>query len=86
MPDKLSKVVEGLFDEVNKVVIGMESLKELLLVAAISGGHILIEGPMGTAKTTVPRTFAHAALSLPDGNGRWSTGRACTHALTTLSW
>lgn len=60
MPDKLNKVIDGLFDEVNKVVIGMESLKELLVVAAISGGHILIEGPLGTAKTTVARTFAQA--------------------------
>jgi len=60
MSDKLNKAIEGLFDEVNKVVIGMESLKELLLVAAISGGHILIEGPLGTAKTTVARTFAEA--------------------------
>ena len=60
MPDKLNKVIEGLLNEVNKVVIGMENLKELLVVAAISGGHILIEGPLGTAKTTVARTFAQA--------------------------
>ncbi|MFC1999051.1 AAA family ATPase [Chloroflexota bacterium] len=60
MPDKLNKVIDGLSGEVNKVVIGMESLKEMLLVAAISGGHVLIEGPLGTAKTTVARTFAQA--------------------------
>ncbi|MFC1978770.1 AAA family ATPase [Chloroflexota bacterium] len=60
MPDKLNKVMDGLLEEVNKVVIGMESLKELLMVAAFSGGHILIEGPLGTAKTTVARTFAQA--------------------------
>ena len=60
MSGKLNKVIDGLSDEVNKVVIGMESLKELLLVAAISGGHVLIEGPLGTAKTTLARTFAQA--------------------------
>jgi len=60
MSDKLNKVIDGLLDEVNKVVVGMEELKELMIVAAISGGHILIEGPLGTAKTTVARTFAQA--------------------------
>jgi len=56
--DKLNKIIGALFDEVNKVVIGMEDIKELLMVTAISGGHVLIEGPLGTAKTTLARTFA----------------------------
>jgi len=60
MQDKLHKIVDGVFDEINKVVIGMGDLKELLVAAAISGGHILIEGPLGTAKTTVARTFAQS--------------------------
>jgi len=60
MQDKLHKIVDGIFDEINKVVIDMDDLKELLVAAAISGGHILIEGPLGTAKTTVARTFAQS--------------------------
>lgn len=44
--------------EVSKVVIGKEEIKELLLVALLSRGHVLIEGTPGTAKTTTARTFA----------------------------
>jgi MoxR-like ATPase len=60
MPDRLHKVIDELISEVNKVVIGMDSLKQLVLACVISGGHILIEGPLGTAKTTLARTFAQA--------------------------
>ena len=60
MEDRLHQIVDGLLEEVSKIVIGMEGLKELLLVASLSGGHILIEGPTGTAKTTLARTFAQA--------------------------
>jgi len=35
-------------------------LKELLLVALIAGGHVLIEGPPGSAKTTLANSFARA--------------------------
>ena len=44
--------------EVSKVVIGKDDIKELLLVALLSQGHVLIEGTPGTAKTTTARTFA----------------------------
>lgn len=46
--------------EVSKVVIGKGELKELLLAALLSTGHVLIEGLPGTAKTTLARTFAVA--------------------------
>ena len=45
--------------EVSKVVIGKDEIKELLLIALLSQGHVLIEGLPGTAKTTTARTFAH---------------------------
>jgi MoxR-like ATPase len=60
MSDRLHKVIDELLSEVNKVVIGMDNLKQLVLACVISGGHILIEGPLGTAKTTLARTFAQA--------------------------
>ena len=60
MQEKLQKVLAEIIDEINKVVIGMDDLKQLLVAAAISGGHILIEGPPGTAKTTLAHTFAVA--------------------------
>lgn len=47
-------------DEVSRVVVGLAELKELLGVAILSGGHILIEGANGTAKTTIAKSFALA--------------------------
>ncbi|MFC2033616.1 AAA family ATPase [Chloroflexota bacterium] len=52
-------LVKKIIDEVSKVVIGKDDLKELLLVALLSQGHVLIEGLPGTAKTTLARTFAN---------------------------
>ena len=46
--------------EVSKVVVGKDDVKEILLVALLSQGHVLIEGLPGTAKTTLARTFAQA--------------------------
>ncbi|TRZ50671.1 MAG: MoxR family ATPase [Dehalococcoidia bacterium] len=55
--------IEGLNEEVSKVVIGMENIIELMAIALLSGGHILIEGVPGVAKTTVAKAFA-AAIGL----------------------
>ncbi len=54
------KILENIVGEVSKVVIGKDEMKELLLVALLSQGHVLIEGLPGTAKTTITRTFARA--------------------------
>jgi MoxR-like ATPase len=58
--EKGYKVLRNIIDEVSKVVVGKEDAKELLLLALLSRGHILIEGLPGTAKTTIARTFARA--------------------------
>jgi MoxR-like ATPase len=41
-------------------VVGQEATVELMLVALFSGGHILLEGPPGTAKTLIAHSFATA--------------------------
>lgn len=48
-----------IINEISRVVVGKDDIKELLLIALISQGHVLIEGLPGTAKTTIARTFAH---------------------------
>ena len=44
-------IPKAILDELNKVVVGKEEIKQMLLVALFSEGHILIEGLPGTAKT-----------------------------------
>jgi MoxR-like ATPase len=44
--------------EVGKVVVGMEEVTHQFLVALLAGGHILIEGVPGVAKTTLSKMFA----------------------------
>ena len=46
--------------EVGKVIVGQERLIDRLIIALITGGHILLEGVPGLAKTTAVRTLADA--------------------------
>jgi MoxR-like ATPase len=49
--------------EVAKVVVGQDEVVDLLLAAAVVGGHVLLEGVPGVAKTLVARAWS-AALGL----------------------
>ncbi|MCF6329663.1 MAG: MoxR family ATPase [Henriciella sp.] len=52
--------------EVGKAVIGQDDTVDLMLTALFSAGHILLEGPPGTAKTLLTQCFA-AAIKLDFG-------------------
>lgn len=46
--------------EVSKAVVGKEDVIELLAIALLSEGHVLIEGIPGVAKTTIAKAFSQA--------------------------
>ncbi|WP_258083293.1 AAA family ATPase [Thermococcus thermotolerans] len=52
--------MERLKREVDKAVVGKEDIIELLTIALLSEGHVLIEGIPGVAKTTIAKAFANA--------------------------
>ena len=55
-----SAPIEQLRQEIHKVLVGQEKLVDRMLIALISGGHILLEGVPGLAKTTAVRTLSQA--------------------------
>ncbi|MBT8334124.1 MAG: MoxR family ATPase [Deltaproteobacteria bacterium] len=52
--------LQPLRDELQKVIIGQNHLIERLLVSLLTGGHILLEGLPGLAKTLAVKTLAQA--------------------------
>ena len=53
-----SAPLSRLLQEVGRVIVGQETLIQRMLVAMISGGHLLIEGVPGLAKTTAVASLA----------------------------
>jgi MoxR-like ATPase len=60
-------LAETIRAETAKAIVGQEEAVELLLIALFSSGHILLEGPPGTAKTFLVQCFGRV-LGL--GHGR----------------
>ncbi len=55
---ELKTAVEKLKNNLKKVIVGQEEFIELLIVALLSEGHVLIEGVPGIAKTLTAKLFA----------------------------
>jgi MoxR-like ATPase len=56
-----SDLRERMQAEIAKVVIGQGGPVDALLIAALVGGHVLLEGVPGTAKTLLANAFARAS-------------------------
>ncbi len=54
----LKSVYQKLRAEASKVLVGLDEPFELMVVALFSGGHVLLEGVPGTAKTLMAKTLA----------------------------
>jgi MoxR-like ATPase len=52
--------VEALLAETGKVVVGQRYVVERVLIGLLSGGHVLLEGVPGLAKTLAVKTIAEA--------------------------
>jgi len=58
VPTPDASVTAAIVEEVGKRVVGQEAMLERLLVGLLAGGHILLEGVPGLAKTLAVRTLA----------------------------
>src|ERR1700674_48635 len=56
--DRFQEVHKGIVREVRKVIVGQEEVVEQVLISLFVGGHCLITGLPGTAKTLLVRTMA----------------------------
>ena len=52
--------VEKIKTEIAKVIVGQDTLIDRILISYLSGGHILLEGLPGLAKTLTIRAFARS--------------------------
>ncbi|MBO9324239.1 MAG: MoxR family ATPase [Roseiflexus sp.] len=51
-------IAQAMRSEASKVIVGQEEAFTQILIALFSGGHVLIEGVPGTAKTLMAKTLA----------------------------
>lgn len=53
-----AEIFDTVREEASKVLIGNESTLQRLTISALTGGHVLLEGVPGVAKTTIANLFA----------------------------
>lgn len=55
---RVNELRQRALDAVEQVVVGLNDVTDQMLMALVAGGHVLLEGVPGTAKTTLCRTFS----------------------------
>jgi MoxR-like ATPase len=59
-PRHVAAPAEAILDEVERAVVGKRDVVELVLLAVLADGHVLLEDVPGVAKTLIARSFATA--------------------------
>src|ERR1700742_1017276 len=60
--------IQGLIDQVEKVIRGKKDKIELVITCMLAGGHILMEDNPGTGKTVLARTIAQCITGAQGGD------------------
>jgi MoxR-like ATPase len=63
---EIRALAESLRGEIRKIVVGQDQVIDFILTSLLIGGHVLMEGVPGTAKTMITRAFG-ACLALHFG-------------------
>jgi MoxR-like ATPase len=58
LSERVRELRDRTLSEVARIVVGMEAVTSQFLIALVAGGHVLLEGVPGVAKTTLSKTFA----------------------------
>src|SRR5579871_6205005 len=58
MTDQVAAVTARLREVASRVLVGQDEAFGLMITCLLSGGHVLLEGVPGTAKTLMARTLA----------------------------
>ena len=59
-PENPPRTIAGLSGYLSQGLVGRENLVESLLIALLEGGHLLVEGPPGLAKTRAVKWLSNA--------------------------
>src|SRR5690606_25155557 len=57
---EFSRLATSLVEEVGRRLVGQETMVQRLLIGLLTGGHVLLEGVPGLAKTLTVRSLAQA--------------------------
>ncbi len=55
---EFSTIIQTLHKEISTIIVGQDKIIEKLIVALLSGGHVLLEGVPGLAKTLLIQTLS----------------------------
>jgi MoxR-like ATPase len=58
MIEQVHETIKAIEDQVSKVVVGQAEMLEVLLMALLARGHVLLEGVPGTGKTLMTKSLA----------------------------